>query len=169
MIQKRLGIFETNSSSTHNISIKFKKQKTSYDKLVIEGDICFVYGINQGDFYPTVYGERDKLDYLLTWMYLRDGDDISTKNIDYSLVYPPTQGLMSLKTGDYTEEYENILKAIQSKYPEVKRIYFKDSNNAYFDHQTSPYEEDFPIDLEDQGDIYNYLFNDHLIIELGHD
>ena len=62
----RYSIFETNSSSTHNISFRFKKRQVPLEKLRIEGDTCIIYGIDQSDMYPRVSGEADKLDYIFT-------------------------------------------------------------------------------------------------------
>ena len=176
----RLGIFETNSSSTHDLSIKFKKQ--SGESLEISEDTCIIYGVNQfDDLYPVVYGERQKLNYLFTWMYIRDdGVQLDEYWNNYSksddktsvdIMWPfDSNNLINLETNGHDWQYKNLLSAIQRKYPEVKRICFKEAKNSYFDHQTAPYEDEgFLIDLDDVDIIYNYLFNDHLIIEIGHD
>lgn len=178
MRQIRNSIFETNSSSTHNISFKFKKQQVPLGKLRIEGDTCVICGIDQGDMYPLVSGERDKLDYIFTWMYIRDDNKLAYERWDSDgedrpnetdLWWPEKYDKSTIDTNGNNDEYQNILEAIKRKYPEVERICFKDAYNSLFDHQTSPYEEDSIVDLDDPDEIYNYLFNDHITVEIGHD
>jgi hypothetical protein len=174
MICIRENIFETNSSSTHSVCVNFKKliNIDSFDNLVIEGNKCIITAINQMDDFDKwqVRGERDKLNYLFTWMYLRDngpvmnGSHVFTRD---SVSWPEPYG--GIETGIYEEEYRNLLSVIQKKYPNVEGISFLNPKNAEFDHQTSPWEEDFIIDLNDSNEIYNYLFNDHLYIQIGHD
>ncbi len=175
----RCNIFETNSSSTHSLSFKFKKQQVPLDKLRIEGDTCVIYGIDQFDFYPLVSGERNKLDYIFTWMYIRDDNQLAynrwdpeTGEVDpdtYDLWWPANDDSPTINTGWNNVEYENILGAIQLKYPEVKRICFKNAYNSSFDHQTSPWEEGPIVDTTEIDEIYNYIFNNHIVIVLGHD
>lgn len=174
----RESIFETNSSSTHNISFKFKKQQVPLDKLRISGDTCVIYGIDQGDLYPLVSGERDKLDYIFTWMYIRDDNQLAYNRWnketgedepDEDDLWWPESDKQNLETGGNNDEYQNVLEAIKCKYPEVERICFKQAYNSSFDHQTSPYEEDSIVDLTEPDEIYYYLFNDHITVEIGHD
>lgn len=174
----REGLFETNSSSTHTLSLRFKKSQAPKDKLEIIGDTVVIYGIDQSDFeYNQVYGERQKLNYLFTWMYIRDDDSKpqdrwdGTRDKEYHDVdlYWPDSGDNTIDTKENSQDYYNILKAIQSKYPEVKRICFKSASRSYFDHQTGPWEEGPIVDPLDMKELTNYLFNDHLTIEVGHD
>lgn len=178
MLKLRNNIFETNSSSTHNISFKFKKQHVPLDKLRISGDTCVIYGIDQSDLYPLVSGERDKLDYIFTWMYIRDDNQLAYRrwdNVnaeddpDTDDLWWPDSDKPTIDTKQNGSEYQNVLEAIKRKYPEVERICFKQAYNSSFDHQTSPYEEDSIVDLTEADEIYNYLFNDHITIEIGHD
>ena len=178
MIQVRHNLFETNSSSTHCISFKFKKQQVPIENLRIFGDTCVIYGIDQSDFYPLVSGERDKLDYIFTWMYIRDdnyiayhrwdNDDCEDSINDIDLWWPDSDK-PTIDTRQNNDEYQNILESIKRKYPEVEKICFKQAYNSSFDHQTGPFEEDSIIDLTDQDEIYNYLFNNHITVEIGHD
>lgn len=173
MINIRSGIFETNSSSTHNLSFRFKK--IADNKLEISGEVCTIHGINQiEDFYlnnKIVSGEREKLNYIFTWMHIRDcGGEVCEFEEDEK---QPPQDLWwpdgELQTGDYDFQYKKILEAIQRKYPDVKRICFKDSEKSCFDHQTCYYEADSIVDLYSTDEIYDYLFNDHIIIKIDRD
>ena len=174
MICIRENIFETNSSSTHSVCVNFKKliNIDSFDNLVIEGNKCIITAINQMDDFgkwQPVRGERDKLNYLFTWMYIRDTDLYVTGESYPDAVYWP-ESYGGIYTGLSEEQYKNLLSAIQKKYPKVEGISFLNPKNAEFDHQTSPWEEDdFIIDLDDTNEIYNYLFNNHLYIQIGHD
>lgn len=177
MKQIRQSLFETNSSSTHSISFKFKKQQVPLSKLEIIDDTVIIYGIEQGDMYPVVSGENNKLDYIFTWMYIRDDyklpseywncyDDVEKRQeIENKNLWWPGD----LEVGLFENQYKNLLVAIQRKYPEVKRICFKHAWYSEFDHQTGPYEEGPICDLDNPDDIYNYLFNDHKTVEIGHD
>lgn len=177
MICIRENIFETNSSSTHSVCVNFKKLKNNnnylLDRLTIDShNRCVITAIDQmEDFYDSDYkviGECSKLNYIFTWMYIRDngpvmnGSSIFTSD---SISWP--EG--GIETGNYEEEYRNLLSVIQKKYPEVEGFCFLNPKNAEFDHQTSPWEEDSIINLYDSDEIYNYLFNDHLYIQIGHD
>ena len=178
MINIRRNIFETNSSSTHSISFKFKKTQIPSSDLRISGDTCVIYGTDQGDMYPIVSGERNKLDYIFTWIYIRDDNQLAYNRWntetgedepDETELWWPDSDKPTIDTNGNSHEYQNILEAIKRKYPDVTKICFRNAYNSSFDHQTSPYEEDSIIDLSDVNIIYNYLFNDHLYISIGHD
>lgn len=175
MICIRENIFETNSSSTHSVCLNFKKLKNNnnylLDRLTIDNhNRCVITAIDQmEDFYDSDYkviGECNKLNYIFTWMYIRDNGLVLTGDPNDSVFWPEP---CDINTGTYEEQYINLLGVIQKKYPEVEGFCFLNPKNAEFDHQTSPWEEDFPINLYDPDEIYDYLFNDHTYIQIGHD
>ena len=170
MIQTRHNIFETNSSSTHSICFSFKKLKIHNYELSILGNTCYIEAVDQmEDFYDDQYqvmGEKNKLNYIFTWMYIRDSGLVLTDEPNIPLYWPePCQ----LDTGIFESQYWNVLNAIKRKYPEVERIYFNNPKKAEFDHQTGPWEEGPIVDLDSEDDIYEFLFNSHFYIQIGHD
>ena len=110
-------------------------------------------------------------------MYIRDDnqfaynrwDSEGEDNPDTTDLWWPDSDIPTIDTKENEDEYKNVLEAIQRKYPEVKKICFKDASYSSFDHQTSPWEDGPIVDLTDPDEIYNYLFNDHITVEIGHD
>lgn len=167
MIQCRNKIFETNSSSTHCLSIRPQKDfEKNFDLVLDANGYIAVTGWDQLSEY-VAYGFYEKLAYMLTWMYLRENDnpywdENDTEREDFAY---PSDYLDSM----YEDEYQTILKVIQKHFPKVKGLRLTNLKYITWDHQTMPYESDFVISLYSEPQIEGYLFNDDAEVIVGRD
>ena len=74
MKQVRNGVFETNSSSVHAISIDSSGREPSQFRLNEQGKIEISFG-SFGRESRTYYSQYNKLSYLMTCLYYIAGDD----------------------------------------------------------------------------------------------
>ena len=125
MIQVRRGVFETNSSSTHSITVFNSKLEES--TLNVRNDGCI--HVDLGEFGWEVrnyYSQCSRLSYLLTMLYELTGRDI-----------PYSQGYEQ-KVLDAMIESDNFSRIVEDvcAYAEADGIVI-DNTCGYIDHQSS--------------------------------
>lgn len=150
MIQIRRGVFETNNSSTHSITVFSKKLSPTTLDVHDDGYIH----VELGEFgweVTTYYSQNERLSYLLTMLY-----ELIGRNIPYS--YNHEQNVM-----DYMIESDDFARIVESvcSYADADGIVI-DNTYGYIDHQSSTDEystiDDF---LSDCGcTIAEFVFGD---------
>ena len=152
--QIRLETFETNSSSIHTLQISTKHVHKSKLKIGDDGyvhvSLTEYYGKDEKDY----KGQREKLTYIVTWMYIYYGCNLedlfkgsSWKEFNTSFV-------------DYVG---NGCKGIW-----IDKTMFDGGEMAgdYLDHQSIPYgkydTENCIVNLYDTEQLINFIFNPYL-------
>lgn len=152
--QIRLETFETNSSSIHTLQISQKHMHKSKLKIADDGyvhvSITEYYGKDEKDY----KGQREKLTYIVTWMYIYYGCNLE-----------------DLFKGSLWEEFntsfvdyvENDCKGIW-----IDKTMCDGGETAgdYLDHQSIPYGiydiENCIVNLYDTEQLINFIFNPYL-------
>lgn len=152
--QIRIGMFETNSSSVHSLVIS--KKHIYKSKLKIEKDgyvhVCLTeyYGKDSKDY----KGQREKLTYIVTWIYIYYGC-----NIEY------------LFEGYFWKDFNNAFVDYVGngcKGIWIDKTMFDGDEMAsdYLDHQSVPwgaYDDDkCVVNLYDTEQLINFIFNPFL-------
>ena len=152
--QIRLETFETNSSSIHTLQISQKHMYKSKLKIADDGyvhvQLTEYYGKDEKDY----KGQREKLTYVVTWMYIYYGCNLEDlfkgslwKEFNTSFV-------------DYVG---NGCKGIW-----IDKTMFDGGEMAgdYLDHQSTPYgeydSENCVVNLYDTEQLINFIFNPYL-------
>lgn len=150
MIQIRHGVFETNSSSTHSVTVFSKKFSPSTLDVYSDGYIH----VNLGEFGWEVrnyYSQNERLSYLLTMLY-----ELTGRNIPYSHNYEQNVMESMIESDDFTRIVEDVCS-----YTDADGIVI-DNTYGYIDHQSST-DEYRTIDefLDDCGcTITEFVFGD---------
>ena len=163
--QIRLETFETNSSSIHTLQISQKHMHKSKLKIADDGyvhiSLTEYYGKDEKDY----KGQREKLTYIVTWMYIYFGcnldeliDSYIWKNFCYEF-----------------SKYVNNTKRKNSWYQQNCHGVWIDQTITggngegsydYLDHQSMPYgkydAENCIVDLYDTEQLINFIFNPYL-------
>ena len=152
--QIRLETFETNSSSIHTLQISQKHMHKSKLKIAADGyihvSLTEYYGKDAKDY----TGQREKLTYVVTWMYIYYGCNIEE-------LY---NGHMWKDFNKYFADYVgNSCKGIL-----IDKTMFDGDEIAgdYLDHQSIPYgkydTENCIVNLYDTEQLINFIFNPYL-------
>lgn len=154
-IQIRQSTFETNSSSVHTLVLP----KGNCEQ-VLKPDKHGEVRVSCDDFSEcgVVYGLHEKLSYLCSFIALDHPGDVR--------VTSQFGGCMS---SEDCWDLENILEAIQRRYPDVLKLVATHCYAAQFDHQTHPCNSSCIINLWDIDQIETFLFNDDIKINMGRD
>ena len=140
MKQVRNGVFETNSSSVHAISIDSSGREPSQFQLNEHGKIEISFG-SFGRESRTYYSQYDKLPYLMTCLYYIAGDD---KEVIYDMY-----------------EFERI-EGIICNYAKATGIEILDDVEPYIDHQSIPYGNIEIINSWDKDEVIDFVFNKYI-------
>jgi hypothetical protein len=147
MLQVRNSIFETNSSSTHSLSLRKKEIKELTKEEIKESLNCFLTKDN--------YIKVDLGEYNWGWDIL--------ENPAQKLKYILTKGVYSNGPLDYymcTDEYFSIEEWIIKELG-YEGLIIDDSNDYYVDHQSAYNElDEYTIDI---------LTNPNYVIVIGND
>lgn len=125
MIQIRHGVFETNSSSTHSITVSSKNLKPPILNILDDGCIH----VDLGEFgweEASYYSQNDRLSYLLTMLY-----ELTGMGISYSKNYELNVMKLMLESDDFDRISDEVCS-----YVGVDRIVI-DNIYGYIDHQSS--------------------------------
>lgn len=148
MAQKiRRNVFETNSSSTHSISISMDSEGL-VDNTLIPNDegIVILESIEFGWEQRTYTQASVKASYM--WIYVRDW------------------------CGDRTDEFFDILKNLIKEQTGCEDVIMDDDDEGYIDHQ-SVEDNDYHYLFEDADDNYNllrnFIFNKYSVLETDND
>lgn len=145
--QIRRNVFETNSSSVHSIAITPDGREPSNLPINEQGKIEVALGYFGKE--DRLYTEQiDKLSYLMTciyYMYCQDCVDMVEQR-----------------------EFQLIEKTL-CKYSGAAGIEVVSVNNAYLDHQSIPYGSLEIINVWDEDEILNFVFNKNVMLRTGCD
>ena len=150
MKQIRKGVFETNSSSVHTLSISRDGLEPSNLVLNKDGNIEVEFAEFGKDemIYDTQY---EKLQYLLSFIAYSSG-----------LYYGDASDLAELyERYDFRDVCDTICE-----YAGAKDIIIVGNKEAYIDHQSM---YDCVISLYDEDEIINFVFNKHIALKTGCD
>lgn len=155
--QIRIGTFETNSSSVHSLQISQKHMYKSKLKIADDGyvhvQLTEYYGKDEKDY----KGQREKLTYVVTWMYIYYGCNIEELYNGYmwkdfnksfaNYVGNSCKGILIDKTmSSLSGRYENA--------------------GDYLDHQSNPWgmynADNCVVSLYDIEQLINFIFNPYL-------
>ena len=152
--QIRLETFETNSSSMHTLQISQKHMHKSKLKIADDGyvhvNLTEYYGKDAKDY----KGQREKLTYIITWMYIYYGCNLE------DLFKGALWEEFNTSFADYIG---NGCKGIW-----IDKTMFNGGEMAgdYLDHQSIPYgiydSENCIVDLYDTEQLINFIFNPYL-------
>lgn len=139
----RKGVFETNSSSVHSLVIANDGREPSEFKLNKNGEIEVDFG-EFGKDYCLYTSQYDKLSYLITCLYYLSGYDIED-------IYARS-------------EFTEISDAV-CKYTGATGIKILGEVEPSIDHQSIPYDGIEIIDVYDEDQIINFIFNKYVSIK----
>ena len=154
--QIRIGMFETNSSSVHTLQISSKHIYKSKLKIADDGyihvQLTEYYGKDKKDY----KGQREKLTYIVTWMYIYYGC-----NIEY------------LFKGSLWKDFNNAFadyvgNGCKGIWIDKTMTMFDCSEMAsdYLDHQSIPWgaydDDNCVVNLYDTEQLINFIFNPFL-------
>ena len=152
--QIRIATFETNSSSIHTLQISQKHMYKSKLKIADDGyihvQLTEYYGKDAKDY----KGQREKLTYIVTWMYIYFGCSIEDLYNQY---------LWKDFNNAFVDYVGNGCKGIW-----IDKTMFNGGETAgdYLDHQSIPYgiydSENCIVNLYDTEQLINFIFNPYL-------
>lgn len=146
MKQIRNGLFETNSSSVHTLSISKDGLEPSKLKLNKNGNIEVEFAEFGKDYmvYDTQY---EKLQYLLSFIAYESG-------------------YYYCDVSDLEELYEHYnfrtIRDAVCEYAGANDIVIVGEDNAYIDHQSA---DDCVVNLWDEDEIINFVFNKYAALK----
>ena len=158
-VQIRQGVFETNSSSTHAISVM------SYDKnsLIIPEEICFHLNSEFGWEFRKYNDRWSKADYL--WLLICNKYDKSSDKDKLDDIKKHIKNVLK-NAGVKTVNFETGGYINPSWNPNDDNMYM--DFDGYIDHASDAYGF-IDILLNDDELLLSYLFNNTSCIETGND
>lgn len=152
--QIRIGMFETNSSSVHTLQISSKHMYKSKLKIADDGyihvQLTEYYGKDKKDY----RGQREKLTYIVTWMYIYYGCSLG------ELLKGSLWEEFNTSFADYVG---NGCRGIR-----IDKTMFDGGEMAgdYLDHQSVPWgaydDDNCVVNLYDTEQLINFIFNPFL-------
>jgi len=152
--QIRIGMFETDSSSVHSLQISQKHMHKSKLKIADDGyvhvSLTEYYGKDEKDY----KGQREKLTYIVTWMYIYYGCNLE-----------------DLFKGSLWEEFNTsfvdyVGNSCKGIWIDKTMLDGGEIAGDYLDHQSAPYGEydgeNCVVDLYDTEQLINFIFNPYL-------
>ena len=168
MIQYRNLLFETNSSSTHSLTLPEATSGLDYtglNKLITKTTLT-VPVISQPDI--TELGATNdpqvKFRYLITYLLIKEQRKVLIAQSDKMNIYLGKDGGVYGCSRYTKNEFNAVLTALKN----ICKINFEDlvipaSNQPIiWDHQTTPFESKFPVDLTDPHAIIMYIFDPNI-------
>lgn len=151
----RQNVFETNSSSVHSLVINSEGLEPSNLKIDPKTDHIIVNTQYFGKEYNIYNDQEDKLSYLITYIIADlqreyDNDEILAVELfkDYHFI-----------------NIENIIK----EYCNCSGVIVNIDEEGGLDHQTSPHESECIINLYDEEEIKNFIFNKYISLKTAWD
>lgn len=140
--QIRNGVFETNSSSVHSLVYSKDGLEPSKFRKYKDGLIRVDFG-QFGKEYALYNSQYDKLSYLMTLL--------SYMHHDLDSIY---------------ESYDfDLIKNAVCKHTGAKGIKILNKEEPYIDHQSVPYYDIDIINIYDENQIINFVFNKNIILK----
>ena len=152
----RCGCFETNSSSVHSICMSAQYLEDNHLPMNRDGYIWGSFG-NFGREYVIYKEQSDKLAYLLTQCYYAAGRDyeLFIESQNFEMVQEAVCNYTGAKGIKFSQKEIAMLTARD----EDGEVY--DTDHAYIDHQSVPYNSygdvEF-IDLYSEDEIIGFVF-----------
>ena len=147
----RQNVFETNSSSVHSLVINSEGLEPSNLKIDPKTDHIIVNTQYFGKEYNIYNDQEDKLSYLITYIITNlqsnyDDNEILAIELfkDYHFI-----------------NIENIIK----EYCNCSGVIVNIDEEGGLDHQTSPHESECIINLYDEEEIKNFIFNKYITLK----
>jgi hypothetical protein len=156
MYQIRRGVFETNSSSSHSISISCSDHFSDLFANVVKGGVVYGTGLEFGWGYDIYSSANIKLQYLITGIFSScssqlDVEDKKENNSYYKMLK------------DVIKEYTNYeLKIVDFDNIKEKKYY----PYGYIDHQS--YGE-YAMAFDSKNTLANFLFNPQSTLIIDND
>lgn len=160
----RYGTFETNSSSMH--SLVYSNIKMDKSELPVTSDGVVYVDLEQSYLCSgTLTAQLEKLEYLLSYMFVKDGWGCSS---DY---YRTSDNWYNY---DIADSYmgRDLLEMLQSYDSRIKKVIVRwCCEGPEFDHQTNPSYDDNPMDavIYDKDTTLEYLFSPNVSLEMSRD
>lgn len=150
----RNNLFETNSSSVHTLVVA-NNGSVRFDK-----DVDFKDGvltIRCGNFSKeqTVCGQKRKLEYLGTLIYLYDKWNQGGKK------------LLKSNNPECPWLLNDLLCALQGQLPEVQKVIVADLDKASMDQSYVDYDK--VVNLTEDASVVSFIFNDNISIKIWYD
>ena len=146
----RSNVFETNSSSIHSLVISIDGLEPSNLKINSETNHIDVTTQYFGKEYNLYNKQEDKLSYLITYIVTQLQDQ-----------YDDWEILGTLKDNYHFITIEEIIK----DYCKCDGINVIIGEESGFDHQTDPSNADCVVDLYDDDQIKNFIFNKYITLK----
>lgn len=174
MIQIRSSVFETNSSSTHSVSISRKNSRyfdsSSLNRFIDEDDNKV--HVRFGEFgweVESYHMPYEKLQYIVTMLVETESDDVTSVNELFE-----TDGFKLIN--DAIANYCNcdgiwIDEDMQlDSYTWDGRTHYYISHNGYIDHQSREDYNNVQDFLDDYGlDITQFIFDNGVVVHTDND
>ena len=151
--QIRSGVFETNSSSVHTITFDntgLRERDPNDLRIDRNGKILVDFG-KFGTEYAIYKRQSDKLSYLMTCFVYMLGRYCIPEEI----------------YGAY--EFYLIEKAVMKHCPECTGIKLIRYTDPYIDHQSVPNDYIECVNIYDEDEVINFIFNEHILLKTYHD
>ena len=147
----RINVFETNSSSTHSLVYSgVSESRLNLDtngNLVVNLDDYADKFLKENRIYSS---QEDKLAYVVKFCVYGGGDYNYYRDAD--------------------ESYDlQKLSDILHKHMIFNELIIKNNKEMLFDHQTNPSWNDTLINLWNDNEVLNFIFNDNIKLEVGID
>lgn len=156
-IQKRIGVFETNSSSVHSLAISPEGRKPNKIKME-DGYLIAKFGaFSDRGYFAT---QSEKLSYLVTCAWYLAG--MPTHVEDMYDTY--TWDLLE----DAARAYVDGCKGIRVDGEISENDLYGEP--PYIDHQSIPdYDTDVIVDLYDRDSVIDFIWNDYVALKCSRD
>lgn len=156
-IQKRIGVFETNSSSVHSLAINPEGRRPNEIKME-DGYLIAKFGsFGCHGYFAT---QSEKLSYLVTCVWYLAG--MPTHVEDMYGTY--TWDLLE----DAAKEYVDGCKGIRVDGEISENDLYGEP--PYIDHQSIPdYDTDVIVDLYDRDSVVDFIWNDYVALKCSRD
>lgn len=138
----RKSVFETNSSSTHSITLGREDFEISKQGLDVEGNVVKIYPGEFGWGPERFSDSATKASYALAWVKEYSGP----------------------REEDYLEMLEEVIGDVTGC--EVEFVKSSDEDWGYIDHQSQKVGKDIFVDKDT---LKNFIFNPNSILEIDHD
>ena len=162
-VQKRNGVFETNSSSVHSLSFAKSGRKKNHIQMNKAGFLVANFGVFSCS--GTFYTQEDKLSYLATCAWYLTGCPTDLEYMYDSYVWGTLE--------DAAKSYVDGCKGIRvSGFNRGKDgdEYSYGEDAPYIDHQSVPnYTDDMIVDFYDRDALIDFIWNDYISLKCSRD
>lgn len=165
----RRGVFETNSSSSHSVSIKNENISESYLRVDPFDNLVHVQPGEYGWSYDTLKTQTDRLSYLCTMLLCTEGAKVnSVDEITELDGYKEINKIIAEKCNCEGIIIDGDMEIKSYTYGEKTHTYL--DFDGYIDHQSCEGYSNINAFLNDYNlDIVNFIFNDGVKVIIDND